>query len=197
MPFQPATDTGQAVVTMNTWDNQVVENVWHFDLTVPMTQTVVDAVGDVLADFYNSITGYIFNANTFLVPVMTDIRTETGAQLTYLGGSFPTAGLSGSDPLPGQNAGLVSWGTDFRGASYRGRTYVGGLVESAITSGLMTPATHAALVDAAAYIVASGGFTVLSRQHNLAPRAAAVGKPITSATVHTHMATQRRRSFVS
>jgi hypothetical protein len=197
MPFQPVTNAGQAAVTMTTWDNQEVVNVFGFSLTVTLTQTVTDSIAGALSPLYDALVPYMFNANHIAQPVVTDLRTEGGPQFTSANVNWPKSGTSGADPLPGQNAALVTWKTATRGKSFRGRSYFGGLTENAITSGVLATGLEGALLTAATTFTGLATFGVISRQHNGALRTNGILTLFNQAVVHSHIATQRRRSFLS
>jgi len=180
---------------MATWDNKDVVNVWHYNLgSTTLDSTVADAITADLTTFYNRIKAYVFSGNSYAKCVITDLRTEGGPQFIVLSG-LPDDGTSGADPLPGQNAALITWTTAFRGKEGRGRTYLGGFTESAITSGVLTSGLVSAFETGIDDILGHP-FTVLSRVKDNVLRDEGVHHNITDGTIHTHMATQRNRSFL-
>lgn len=192
--FQPTDGIIQAIVRQTTWDNQVTENVFNINFGgAALDQSDADSVADGLHGAYEELAGFIFSGNTFSECIVNDIRTEDGPG--FLGDWTPIDGTNGSDPLPGQNAAIVSWKTGRRGASYRGRTFLGGMTEAQVTSGVLAAAYVTAIEAFADLIVAPGGhdFVVLSRVQNGDVLAEAIGTSITGYTIPTHFGTQRRR----
>jgi len=193
MPFQPVTDGAQVVVHGSMWDGTVTANVFGVKQTTTLTQAVADAWSDVFGICYDAIKGYIFSGNTFTGVTVTDLRTEGAPQFTSDHGLFPVTGTSGADPLPGQNAALITWLTGTRGKSFRGRTYIPGLTEASITSGVLTAGFVTALQTFENDVITNANVGVISRYHDSALRNSGIVTVITGAQHHDHVATQRRR----
>ena len=194
MPFQAVANCASVVLSHHLFDGRVTQNVFHLELTVPLTQALTDTWAGEFASDLADISAYQFNADNYTGIVATDLRTLGAPQFSSTNG-FPVAGGSGSDPLPDQNALLISWKTGFRGPEGRGRTYIDGLVEAAITSGFADPGLVTAASEMADDITSNGNFVavVASRVLNKIPRAVGVTHVITGHVVQTRIATQRRR----
>jgi hypothetical protein len=194
MAFQPCINTGSAVARMTTWDNQTVENVYHFRLTEDLDQTLADVIAGGIISNMTEINAYVFSGNTWEDVTVTDLRTEGAPSFISTDtGTWPLAGGSGTDPLPGANAAIISWTTALRGRSYRGRTYFGGLTEGAVTSGTVTAGLLTAMDDFIDSVVTLGDLGILSRVHNKVPRDSGVLHIITGGSAKAEFATQRRR----
>ena len=111
----------------------------------------------------------------------------------------PLAGTLAGDSVPNNAALAVSFYTDQRGRSYRGRNYVPGLSAGNLAS-TSTFATAVLAGLLAAYVelpTALGSVgaehAVLSRQHNGAPRTTGVATPVTAYGGNVQIDSQRRR----
>lgn len=196
MPFQPCPNTIEVNLQQLTWKNETIENIFHVYLAnaTALSQGNTDTLSAAIAGSIDDIKAYIFSGNSFERIIATDIRTEGAAQYVSTSG-FPVAGTSGADPLPGQNALLVSWFTGFRGKSGRGRSYFGGLTEAAITSGVATPGLVTAAEEMADDLINDLNMPlgVLSRFKDGSERAEGVIELVQARKVATQIATQRRR----
>jgi hypothetical protein len=65
--------------------------------------------------------------------VLTDLTTQTGLQVTW-GISSPVAGTLGQPALPNNVSLAVSFRTDLRGRSFRGRNYIPALTEGQVVN---------------------------------------------------------------
>ena len=83
----------------------------------------------------------------------------------------------------------------FRGPAGRGRTYIDGLTEAAITSGFADAGLQTAASEMADDITTNGNLTavICSRFKDKVARAVGVTHPITGHVVEPRIATQRRR----
>ena len=194
MAFQPCTDTASAVLHMTAFDGKQFDTVFHFNLTGTLTQAIADTVAAELASDVDDIKAYIFSGNSWTGVTVTDLRTE-GAPEFFSASGFPVTGTSGADPLPNQIAACIKWLTSFRGKSGRGRSFIGGWTEDAVTSGVMAAGLKTALEEFGDDIVSNGSatFVVLSRFHDKAARANGINHAITGRSVDPMFRTQRRR----
>lgn len=196
MAFQPVPEACSVVVHMSTWDGREVENVFGVHNTATLTQSLTNSYSTVFKNIFDHLKAYVFSSNAWEGITMTDLRTE-GAPAFESATSWPVTGTSGADPLPGQNAALMSWRTALRGRSYRGRTYIGGLTESAVTSGAITPGLSTAMQSFISDVVSNGTIGVISRYHDGALRDEGQWHQITSGVDDVWMRTQRRRAHTS
>lgn len=133
---------------------------------------------------------------TFDTITVTDLSSDTGPVVNW---SFESAGGIASPSVPNGTAIVVTFYTEARGRSYRGRNYIPGVPENARTSSTTisgTVATNLA-VDYAlmAEAMAQQGFThvVASRYHNGNEREIGVATLVTSYSVGADFDSQRRR----
>lgn len=164
-----------------------------------VTVTDLENVRDDAATWWTSDLKALMHPSTQGTNITaTDMTTQGGPISTLVTGHLGTA--SGT-ALPNNAAVVVSHRTDLRGRSYRGRSYVGGLASSAlstateIASGFIT-SLGAAFIDlAAAELVNGFEHVIASRQHNGVATNPAVVHPVTAYIIDTHFDAQRRRLF--
>jgi len=110
-------------------------------------------------------------------------------------GSAQVSGVGGrgaGDICPPQCCSLLSLRTIGRGRSYRGRTYIGPLLESDQVNGVMNQVIQDRLAAFASSVGAS--FTGLEFDWVVYSRKLETSQRVTSTIVRTFIATQRRRS---
>jgi hypothetical protein len=130
--------------------------------------------------------------------VATDMSVFGGAQITT---PCTTAhgGLT-TDPAAANAAFVVSFRTGHAGRSFRGRTYVPGLVSAGftdaqhVTTGFATGIHNAFASLISVLNLSSYALVVLSRYTALALRAVALATEITSIITNTTVDSQRRRT---
>lgn len=105
-----------------------------------------------------------------------------------------TPGTVGGDPLPLQNAAVITWRTGIAGRSYRGRTYMPGLTEGHQSMGILDSTIMTALGNYGGIYLSSNVFTndyvlgVYSRKLSHIQN-------VVSFTVQPYVKTQRRREI--
>ena len=127
-----------------------------------------------------------YSARELVVINVTDPLESGSAQVAGLGSR-------GSGPMcPPQCSSLLSLRTIGRGRSYRGRTYIGPVLESDQDNGVMTLGIQSALTQLAFTIGAS--YTGLEFDWVVYSRLLDSSQRVTTTIVRTFIATQRRRS---
>lgn len=198
MVFIPAPQ-GVEVVLKMTQNSVPIVNVWNVDVGHAVTHadlTGVFAVFDawITSDYCNMI----HNSVTFDQLVLTDISVANGEQIQEV--PTTTAGaLTGT--AAAANASLVaSLRTAKTGRSYRGRTYIPGLITSMFTDAQhinagITVQANDVFVDLINALT-TGGYklVVLSRYLNKALRVVAVLTEVISIITDTKVDSQRRRT---
>jgi len=127
----------------------------------------------------------------------TDLTTQDAPAFTYDTG-LPIAGTNGSPPLPNNTALCVSFRTDARGRSARGRNYLMGLTEAVVVGNTVTNGFYDAWLEfyeemqtgAEAHDYVWG---VFSRRFNNAPRTVGLFRAITAVTVVDDTVDSQRR----
>lgn len=203
MPFIETTHGAEVVINCAIGSIPFV-NVFGYDIgSTSFTQSVADSIGTTFNDAFETLDTLITDTMSVGDCVVTDLRTETGGQ--FIAATFdPTFATSAAQALPFQTAALISWKTDIRGRSYRGRTYLGGNIESMSDGRNLNATLIGALQDFADVIVADGNVAIISRFHGVdedtglpIPRDPHIVTPITDYVVHTQWRTQRRRALAN
>lgn len=189
------------VVITNTSTTDVFENVFHF-------QAQIDGVSldDLATDFEAValtpwISGMGFAARCALLQARDVVPgTEAGADHAV---SPAVQGGNGSQLLPLQDAGIITWRTALAGRSHRGRSYFPLMVEDQTDgAGILNALGLSSLDDAASAVFDAFGdggtntswrLGVVSRQLNGAPVVPPTIEIITAYLVRPVMGTQRRR----
>jgi len=199
MPFIPV-DEGLEIVVQGHRDSVIIQNVFGWKTTDDLDQALADTIGDLLSGAYTELLGATSDSFHWDTVTVTDVRTVDGPQ--FVATTFDDLqGTDSANPLPYQTAGLISWSTNTRGRSFRGRTYLGLFCEDHSDGRNLSTDLKTAMGDFATVIVESGSFAVLSRFHlnptpppNTIPRDPGVATLITGSTVHPLWRTQRRRA---
>lgn len=197
MAFIPAAQCVKVVVE-GLLDGQEIANIYHVDANVTVTPTVINDILDVfeawlVSDFLPDL------SEDLEITALTgrDLTTSTGTLIERPLDPFLAGGIA-NEALPNNVAVCVTWFTELAGRSYRGRTYMPGLNESASTQSFIDGATAAGFATNMVELVnqlTAETFTlvVASFFSELAPRVAAVLTPIIAAGVNTVLDSQRRR----
>lgn len=198
MAFIPVEDAAEAVVTYHV-GAITFQNVFGYNITPPLTSVAAAHIASVLVDAYSELLGAQKTTVEYDSCVVTDVSSITGPQFSP---SFVVGpGTDTAELLPYQSAALISWSTDTRGRSYRGRTYLTGFCEDHSSGRDLSTDLKNALGEFADLIVGDGDFCVLSRYElnptpppSSIPRTLGIATPITGSTVHPLWRTQRRRA---
>lgn len=213
MPFIPVPGVWEVLVKQHV-GSHLVDNVYYIQNAVALTQVMADFVYDAVLDAYADSGLDSGNTTQWGVDeiVVTDLTTATAPQ--FVGAGAPIAGGSAAQPLPVQASSLIQWHTALRGRSFRGRTFLGGATEIdsdgqqvpahvlVVTNFALELATNVSAISASTKLAVVSRFSgtelrafpggVVRRVPT--PRASGVSTPITSWTVPTPWATQRRRT---
>lgn len=199
MDFQEVPNGVRVVLeaTQNTVPNV---NVYHVKCAGAPTDANLTDIAEVFRDWWvaniqpNLHVSYILNTIT-----ATDISVEDGHQVQIVLTTGNAGGVS-TAPLAANAAVVLSWRTANIGRSFRGRTYIGGLPEVALSD-----AQHIGSAAATAYTafgtslidaLETAGFilSVLSRVANGVVRVAGLLTQIIGIVVDTKIDSQRRRT---
>lgn len=120
--------------------------VWHFEKTVEAETDLYEsslALADALgAEFGGSVLSEMSDAWNLLSTRANRVWPTIGVPALSLVG-IGSGGFSGSEPLPADIAAVLSLRTASPGARFRGRKFVGGLVEGHQAAGVITPTSAA------------------------------------------------------
>lgn len=201
MAFIPIPGAAEAVVSCTLLGEPCV-NVFGFTQASPSNFDAADltllaeTVGQAWVDYMLPV---MSNSMTLVEVKATDQSSASGPAVSWNPAS-PEVGTLTSPALPGQNTLVLTHRTGSRGRSFRGRTYLGGLVEEDVTgndlSGGRTASLLAGFGDFLAACEAQNFvFSILSRYTNNAPRTTGLATTVISSTFrNTRIDSQRRRT---
>src|SRR4030095_11714876 len=206
MPFVPAANTA-GVVLRQTLDSQLVINTLYFELGGGWSAAELTTLAGDVADWWltNMKPLLSFNLNLNEVSAV-DLSSATGPGVTFVVPP-PNTGDINVDTPPTQVALCVSFRTEGRGRSSRGRNYVSGIPALLISRNFIQPDFVEDVVTAYTAIEFGGSFTsggvwsIVSRFSGTdsagdpIPRATAVVQPVTAVlAIDTVVDSQRRRA---
>lgn len=180
-------------------DLQQVETTLYFSAAGGFSEANMTTLGTDLVTWWDDNLAPILSSEFSLTECfLTDLRTATSPTVSV--GPFTThLGDVGSDSLPNNCALCVSFRTNARGKSSRGRNYLCGIPEASVNGSIIDNTVIAAAV--AAYTeLRTGGilgifqWVVCSRFTGGAPRTEGLTRPVTGELVtNPAIASQRRR----
>lgn len=198
MPFIPATNVIQ-VELVHIWDNQIVENVLHYQRGGGVTEQAMDDVGSSLVAWWNGFMDVLVPTTLQLTEIrMTDLTDEFAPGMAYTTG-LPLVGGLISPSLPNNVSVTITKRTNYRGRAYRGRIYHIGLCESQVTDNKVVPATLTQILAAYNGILSltldgvASPMVVVSKYQGGLPRGAAVVTPVVNLSSDGIIDSQRRR----
>src|SRR5680860_412131 len=145
MPLSPVPNVVQAELVY-TWDQQVVENVLHFEAAGALSIPNMQSLGTYLVNWYDlGLQGAHPTTIALTSLKLTDLTSDTAPALDYTTG-LPLIGVNTSPSLPNNVAVVMSKRTIFRGRSYRGRIYHPGLAEDQVVANNVNALTLADFV---------------------------------------------------
>jgi hypothetical protein len=181
--------------------NDVV-NVWGFlqksTLNGFQGQLLID---EFQAGVFNAYRGIISNFVTFNFLRCRSLPPDP-IQLAEEALPGGTLGLAAGDPEPNQVAQIVTWRTSLAGRAYRGRTYVPGLPDGAVSAGLITSGHLSGVTTFVNTMLSTFGpagsstnfqLVIISRWLNKVERPTPVGTPVTVGVPRNIPGTVRRR----
>lgn len=182
MAFVPVPNGFLARVRYTLFDQLIENTLWFItadppsEVLTPIASTVLDAWGD-------NVMPLLSQDLTLREVYVTDESEQNGGSATATFGTGPLAGGVSNSGLPGNVALCVSFRTAQRGRSFRGRIYLPGLYETAVTGNQIGSTIATSLVNAVETAVAAvealGAIhAVVSRYANGAPRTTAVATPV-------------------
>lgn len=199
MPFVPANDVVE-VELFQMLHGQRIENTLYFRLVGGFgAAEVVDLWNTLLTWWTSDLSAPLSGDLSLTGGKITDLSTDTSPAYTYAAPTPHPTGGSGNPALPGSVAICVSFRTNGRGRSARGRNYVAGLTEPSVTGNTLDATTIGSIQTSYSHIPGLAfdnpwEWGVLSRFHLGVERAAGVFQLINSAViVDPYVDSQRRR----
>lgn len=198
MAFIPVPDT-IAVEFRMLWDTQKVENTaWFFNGFGQDAGTLETLLNELTAWWVDEYAPLIVNDVTLTGVYGRIMDTPTSPALLNIDGLGTAGGIDGS-ANPNNVSFAIQFGTGIPGRSFRGRNYIVGIDENAVTANAIAAATANAFVAAytalgAAAAVAGQQWVVASRFTAGAPRTTGITTPVETASyVDLIVDSQRRR----
>lgn len=198
MQFVPFTNVVKLEMVFEQ-DTQICENVFHYQKEDPWTiAEMTTLAGAVKGIWYNSFAPLVSQTLELESVKVTDLSEQNAPGIEYTTG-LPSTGNIVTAALPNNVTVVVTWLTNSRGRSFRGRTYHMGLVEEQVLQNQVkqTPLQSLATAYGQLLSINMGGFTavlgIASRQHNGAVRTQGVFTPSIGCRVNSVVDSQRRR----
>lgn len=197
MAFVPAARTLQVEVRC-LLDDQRIENTLYFRTdAAPVLADLTTVGGAIQTWFVGSLLPFLSVNLTLREVYVTDISSETGPTTTITP-LTPEAGGSDAESMPGNVSACVSFRTNARGRSGRGRNYVPGIPDNKVTINTLDSSFADQLVTAYAELLSpetNGGteWVVVSRRHNNADRVAALVQPIVNVLMTDNTVDSQRK----
>lgn len=208
MVFVPSPGKVQ-VEMVYTSSGQPCENVYHVDMGTTPTPAQMLALTNVFDTWDSTFNITARHTQTFLQKIVCRDLTSQGAPAVENDISPTRAGTGTGPPLPNNVTLSIEWRTGLSGRSFRGRTYIIGLMETALGSDAqeVTSAFAGNILTTYGHLltnvnaVSGSALCVLSRYHGVdlvthrpIPRAAGVATPIISCVLaDPFIDSQRRR----
>ena len=198
MAFIPAENVAQVELRATYFDQQV-ENTLYYYYPDGLNTGVMATLANYIDTWWNAYLKPLQSASlVFREVYVTDLTSSSAPTVADTSSAGITGTGSATPGLPGNVSACVSFRTNGRGRSARGRNYFVGITEGSVSGNEMSPTFKAALLDAyeALILAPEPGFDwiVLSRYSGGAPRAEGLVQTVTSVViVDDYVDSQRRR----
>ena len=165
-----------------------------------VTNADADRIEGVFASWWTNTYRANISSNCSLILIVLDaLDAINGLHREYTTG-WTVAGGNATVALPGGTTTAAKHATGVRGRSFRGRSYVVGLAQNDVASGLVVVARRDAIQAAfntlrtnLAADAAGDQLVVVSFMENGVWRAQGVATPVVSSSAHQNVDSQRRR----
>ena len=195
--FIPLTNTVRVAVNA-TLVSQKIASIFHVYKSTAWSEGDMTTLANLFKDWVEDDliplqpTDYVFTSI-----VVVDQTTENSPGLEILPAS-PVAGDGGQTSLPGNVTFTVKWLTQYRGRSYRGRTYHPGVRLGLVIGNALSSAAISAYTVVYGNLktdIETAGYSlvVASRYADNAPRTTGVTTEITGLVIEGNLDSQRRR----
>jgi len=197
MAFIPVPNCVQYELRM-LFDNQEVENTLWGEFPGTPTAAGINDMCEALSGWWvTNIKPNVVSTLQLLEVYGSDQSASTGPESTFV----PTgtqAGTLASPALPNNVALCISFRTQLRGRSYRGRNYLPGIAEDGVTNNVFLAARTAMFVSAYTSLIGlfndnAQTWVVASRFTSNAPRITGVAEPITAVVATDPIVDSQRR----
>jgi len=196
MTFQPVEATA-LVELVQSLDGQIIENTLYFRSPIDYDATALELLAGTVAGWWTDQMKPLLSSALSLTSVKaTALHDVTGPQFIYTTG-LPATGDQSAAAMPNNVSLCVSFRSALIGRSFRGRNYVPGIVESAVTLSSVSSGTASAIV--AAYetlqdvLPVGTNWVIVSRTTDHNPRETGVTVPVVSVLVVDLVVDSQRR----
>jgi len=197
-PYIPIPEACEIKMNFST-PGGVAQNVFNFQKDGGFSLTDLSTLAGGMSDWWQAeLIDGVSDLVTLESVIATDISSESGSQVTFTD-TLPAQGANTSHSLPMNSTAVISWRTDARGRSFRGRTYHVGLCDNAVAASALLAGTRLALIDAYTQLLGDTYFSseyvlgIVSRCHDRAWRTTGLITPVVSIVVDLPLDSQRRR----
>lgn len=198
MPFVPAPNTA-LVELVYSLDGQIIENTLYFENSAAPEPADLSDLGDAIAAWWiANMASALTNDLSLNQVVVTDLTTETSPSVLSMAG-LPHAGAGSADALPNNVVLCISFRTDHRGKSARGRNFIPGLQENQTHGSYADVGLDAVFIAAYGLLIGpaaispSWEWVVCSKFTGGNPRVSALMQPVTAVTVTDMVLDSQRR----
>lgn len=198
MPFVPVPNTVQVEVIYE-WNGQVVENTFYIESTAAWAANGISDLLELIRGIIATDLMPTLSSAIQLVRLVGTLLDAVDAVSVVLNVSPPISGSVAAESLPNNVTYTITFLTNQRGRSFRGRNYVPGLTIDSVSSNTIAAGVRTALLDfyttlRAAILESNYTMVVVSRFSNGAARTTGVTTPITGFTTYdATLDSQRRR----
>lgn len=161
----------------------------------PPTIERAGIIGGVLATWWEtSMKSHVASTCQLNEVRVVDASSEVGVSLSYVTG-LPVSGTNSNPPAPVNAAPIVTFRTEGRGRSSRGRNYVVGVISAAFGEGDgATLGSDWQGILFTAYTALNNAIAAQDADHAVLSSATATAIPITAYQARSYVGTQRRRA---
>jgi hypothetical protein len=199
MTFVPADDVVQANLRFTLLDQKIENTLYFYYAPTSVSVAAMQQLGLDLISWWGTNVAPELVDDIFMREVyLTDLSTQTGPTASVVPGNNIIGGYS-SDPVPNNVALCVSFRTNGRGRSARGRNYISGFSETQLSGNTMDTAIADNIRAAYELLLDPITFTddwlwvVLSRFANGNPRAQGLVQPVETAVLTDYTVDSQRR----
>lgn len=197
MAFIPVANTCQ-VELIGQLDSQVVENVIYVEDAAGWTVGKLATLGGVIVSWWDTdLQPWLSDSFQLDRLKLTDLTTVSSPSIEYVSG-LPLVGGTAQEAMSNNVAVVVTFLTDLRGRSYRGRNYIAGLptgnVDGNTVSTVWVDGVNDAYYALNTTLDGAGqAHVVVSRYTEGSARPSGVTTPITGYRTNNIVDSQRRR----
>lgn len=180
-------------------DGQRCINTLYFGGLEDVSTAELQTLGDVIKGWWNTNIKPLTSTTASLVQIdLFGLEVVNALGITYVAGLPLVGTYATGDPLPNNSTLAISFRTQLRGRSYRGRNYFIGLRSGKTHGNYIDAAIQTSFINAYAALIPLANanntpWVVVSRRTDGADRVVGTMQPITGISVNLTLDSQRRR----